>query len=294
MLLPAAKKQIADLKTQFDEHKKGKESLLKLIDEAEIAESVYNSNAIENSTLSLQETEHILLEMEVSRKVSLREVFEAKNLARIMEYLRQKRGQIFLSLDFLLFLHHMLISGISDEIAGRFRQENEYVKVGNHIAPPPEHVDRLLEENIEKFQQNTDQYFLEKISEFHLQFEHIHPFNDGNGRIGRILINLQLMESGFPPVILRDKEKKIYYQALKEYDQKRNIKRMTDILWLALMESLHKRLAYLKGETILPLTKLAEATGKSKQTILNAAKRQTIPAFREKGVWKIGFSIKKK
>lgn len=293
MLLPAAKKQIADLKTQFDEHKKGKESLLKLIDEAEIAESVYNSNAIENSTLSLQETEHILLEMEVSRKVSLREVFEAKNLARIMEYLRQKRGQIFLSLDFLLFLHHMLISGISDEIAGRFRQENEYVKVGNHIAPPPEHVDRLLEENIEKFQQNTDQYFLEKISEFHLQFEHIHPFNDGNGRIGRILINLQLMESGFPPVILRDKEKKIYYQALKEYDQKRNIKRMTDILWLALMESLHKRLAYLKGETILPLTKLAEATGKSKQTILNAAKRQTIPAFREKGVWKIGFALKK-
>lgn len=293
MLLPAAKKQIADLKTQFDEHKKGKESLLKLIDEAEIAESVYNSNAIENSTLSLQETEHILLEMEVSRKVSLREVFEAKNLARIMEYLRQKRGQIFLSLDFLLFLHHMLISGISDEIAGRFRQENEYVKVGNHIAPPPEHVDRLLEENIEKFQQNTEQYFLEKISEFHLQFEHIHPFNDGNGRIGRILINLQLMESGFPPVILRDKEKKIYYQALKEYDQKRNIKRMTDILWLALMESLHKRLAYLKGETILPLTKLAEATGKSKQTILNAAKRQTIPAFREKGIWKIGFAIKK-
>lgn len=293
MLLPAAKKQIADLKIQFDEHKKGKESLLKLIDEAEIAESVYNSNAIENSTLSLQETEHILLEMEVSRKVSLREVFEAKNLARVMEYLRQKRGQIFLSLDFLLFLHHMLISGISDEIAGRFRQENEYVKVGNHIAPPPEHVDRLLEENIEKFQQNTEQYFLEKISEFHLQFEHIHPFNDGNGRIGRILINLQLMESGFPPVILRDKEKKIYYQALKEYDQKRNIKRMTDILWLALMESLHKRLAYLKGETILPLTKLAEATGKSKQTILNAAKRQTIPAFREKGVWKIGFAIKK-
>lgn len=294
MLLPAAKKQIADLKTQFDEHKKGKESLLKLIDEAEIAESVYNSNAIENSTLSLQETEHILLEMEVRRKVSLREVFEAKNLARIMEYLRQKRGQIFLSLDFLLFLHHMLISGISDEIAGRFRQENEYVKVGNHIAPPPEQVDQLLEENIQRFQQNTDQYFLEKISEFHLQFEHIHPFNDGNGRIGRILINLQLMESGFPPVILRDKEKKIYYQALKEYDQKRNIKRMTDILWLALMESLHKRLAYLKGETILPLTKLAEATGKSKQTILNAAKRQTIPAFREKGVWKIGFSIKKK
>lgn len=293
-LLPAAKKQVADLKKEFDQYKKGKSALLKLIDESEIPESVYNSNAIENSTLSLQETEHILLEMEVSRKVSLREVFEAKNLARVNEYLRKKQGEIYLTLDFLLFLHHMLITGISDEIAGRFRQENEYVKVGNHIAPPPEHVDRLLEENIEQFKNDIDGYFLEKICRFHLQFEHIHPFNDGNGRIGRILINIQLMDLGLPPIILRDKEKKLYYQALKDYDQKRSTKKMCDILWLALMESLHKRIAYLKSYSIIPLTNLAEITGKSKQTLLNAAKRQTIPAFREKGLWKIGLPMKEK
>lgn len=293
MLLPAAKKQIADLKADFDQLKKGKEALLRMIDDTEIPEGVYNSNAIENSTLSLQETEQILLEMEVSRKVSLREVFEAKNLARVTDYIRQKKGQIHFSLDFILFLHHMLISGISDEIAGRFRQENEYVKVGNHIAPAPEHVDSLLEKNIADYQNDLDGYFLEKIARFHLQFEHIHPFNDGNGRIGRILTNIQLIELGLPPIIFRDKEKKEYYQALKEYDQSRKTKRMEDLLWLLLMESLHKRLAYLKALNIIPLTQLAEITGKSKQTILNAAKRQSIEAFREKGMWKIGVAMKK-
>ncbi|MCC6643796.1 Fic family protein [Candidatus Peregrinibacteria bacterium] len=294
MISLAAKKQIAELKAEFDQLKHGKDNLLKLIDESEIPESVYNSNAIENSTLSLQETEKILLEMEVSRKVSLREVFEAKNLARVMDYLREKKAQVHLSLDFILFLHHMLISGISDEIAGRFRQENEYVKVGSHIAPPPEHVDQLLEQNIGDYQNDLSGYFLEKIARFHLQFEHIHPFNDGNGRIGRLLTNLQLMELGLPPVIFRDKEKKLYYQALKEYDQSRKTKRLEENLWVALMESLHKRLAYLKGYNIIPLTKLAETTGKSTQTLLNAAKRQTIPAFREKGTWRIGIALKLK
>ena len=68
---------------------------------------------------------------------------------------------------------------------------------------------------------------------------------------------------------------------------------MEDLLWLLLMESLHKRLAYLKALNIIPLTQLAEITGKSKQTILNAAKRQSIEAFREKGMWKIGVAMKK-
>ncbi|MFZ2226375.1 MAG: hypothetical protein WA064_01985 [Candidatus Moraniibacteriota bacterium] len=84
------KKHIQELKGEYDKLSKGKESLLVLIDEAEIPESVYNSNAIENSTLTLKETEKILLEMEVSRDVSVREVYEAKNLFRVINYIRNK------------------------------------------------------------------------------------------------------------------------------------------------------------------------------------------------------------
>ncbi|MDP2951280.1 MAG: hypothetical protein Q8N55_02750 [bacterium] len=84
------KEKIKALKVEFNILRKGKESLLTILDEAEVPEAVYNSNAIENSTLTLQETEKILLDMEVSRDVSVREVFEAKNLARVIGYIRKK------------------------------------------------------------------------------------------------------------------------------------------------------------------------------------------------------------
>ena len=74
------------MREEYASLKSGKESLLDLINEAEVSESVYNSNAIENSTLTLNETEKILLEMELSRNVSIREVFEAKNLNQIISY----------------------------------------------------------------------------------------------------------------------------------------------------------------------------------------------------------------
>src|SRR5438552_18338297 len=100
------KKRLETLKAEYDSMRIGKESLLALVDEAEIPEAVYNSNAIENSTLTLKETEKILLDMEVSRDVSLREVFEAKNLARVMEYISTKSLQE-LSKEIILLLHQI-------------------------------------------------------------------------------------------------------------------------------------------------------------------------------------------
>ena len=115
-------KRIETLKKEYDRLKIGKESLLKMIDEAEVPESVYNSNAIENSTLTLKETEKILLEMEVSRNISLREVFEAKNLAQVMEYIRT-RIRDELSEEIILLLHQMLIGNFDESIAGRLRKK---------------------------------------------------------------------------------------------------------------------------------------------------------------------------
>ena len=137
------KKRIQDLKAAYDSLKKGKESLLAMVDEAEIPEGVYNSNAIENSTLTLKETEKILLDMALSRDVSVREVFEAKNLARVMQYKRDKGRELELNDESILLLHRMLIGGIDESIAGRFRREGEYVRVGTYIAPAPEHVGRM-------------------------------------------------------------------------------------------------------------------------------------------------------
>jgi len=285
------KSSIAELKKTFDTLRSGKSALLSIIDEAEVPESVYNSNAIENSTLTLKETERILLELETPRHVSLREVYEAKNLARVIEYTREKAKENNLTIDTTLFIHRMLLSHINDPVAGRLRKVGEYVRVGTFIAPPPEHVGRLTDKLFIEYENDFTGYFLDKIATFHLGFETIHPFLDGNGRIGRVVMNYQLLRLGFPRIIIRDKEKATYYRSFVEYRDDKKTKTMERVIALALMESLHKRITYLAGESIVPLSDVIRDQHVSPSAVLNAARRQTIPAFREKGVWKIKASI---
>ncbi len=286
------KNYIQELKSKFDSLRPGKESLLSMIDEAEIAEAVYNSNAIENSTLTLKETEKILLEMEIERDLSLREVYEAKNLARVVNYIRNKSQDKELDQETILLLHQMLIGGIDDKISGRFRKKGEYVRVGSYIAPAPELIETMMQEAIEEYRNSFDKYFIDKIAKFHLSFEHIHPFCDGNGRMGRAIINYQFQRIGFPGIIIRDKEKADYYSSFHDFDQKGKTERLEKIIALALIESFHKRLAYLESMKIITLKDYAKKHKSSVSAISNAAKRQTIPAFRERGAWKIGYSEK--
>lgn len=282
------RKRIKILKAEYDRLRTGKDTLLEMIEDAELPEGVYNSNAIENSTLTLKETEKILLDMEVSRHVDLREVLEAKNLARVMQYIRANHQPLELTKETILLLHRMLIGNINDGVAGRFRIKGEYVRVGTHVAPPPEQVESLLDVLLSEYSSDHESYFIDAIAKFHLDFETIHPFVDGNGRIGRVLINLQLRRFGYPPVIIRDKEKKEYYDAFKEYRQAKRAKIMERINALALLESLHKRNTYLRGEKVIELSGFGKRVRKPAPALLNAARRQSIPAFREKGVWKIG------
>lgn len=282
------------LKAEYDVLRKGKDSLLVMIDDAEVPESVYNSNAIENSTLTLKETEKILMDMEVNRDVSLREVYEAKNLARVIEYIRGKSKETEVTRELVLLLHQMLIGGIDDKIAGRFRGSGEYVRVGTHIAPAPEQVEKLMAAIFVEYTSDFSAYFLDKIAKFHLDFENIHPFCDGNGRIGRVLISYQLQRLGFPMIIIRDREKKEYYKSFGDYRDDKNVKTMEKVISLALMEALNKRITYLKGDKIIRLSEFIKKHGKSAPAITNAARRQNIPAFREKGVWEIGESFEYK
>jgi Fic family protein len=281
------RQRISQLYKQYQSLKPNKQALLDILDEAELPERVYNSNAIENSTLSLPETEKILLTQQVSRQISLREIFETKNLALVYGYIKKAKN-LALTPETILLLHKMLLTNIKDEIAGRFRQKDELVRVGSHIAVPGEFVSQRLQEATIEFEADLNNSLLFRIARFHCWFENIHPFSDGNGRIGRVLNNLLLLKQGFPVIIVRNKNKEQYYQALRVFDNTHNCQPMTRVIELALLESLHKRLAFLKSEKIMPLAEYAKTQKQSLSTLLNAARRQTVPVFREKGVWKIG------
>ena len=288
MLTKKQATKIDTLRQEYFQHAIGKEQLLKLISETEIHEQVYNSNAIENSTLSIEETEKILLQIDLDRYVSEREIHEAKNLARITEYIDNNAKDKVLSSDMMLFLHKILISNIDNDIAGRFREGNEYVRVGNHIAPAPSQIADELEQTFVRYKANISKNIVERIARFHLDFETLHPFIDGNGRIGRSLNNYLLIREEFVPINIRFLDRQEYYRAFQEFNIYEKTDIMEQIIYRALVNSYHKRLAYLKGLKIVTLNAYSKAHKLSYPNLINKAKRQTIPTFRERGVWMIG------
>lgn len=281
-------KKIDILRNRYYQSARKKGALLKLISETEVAEQVYNSNAIENSTLSLDETEKILLQIDLDRFISQRELFEAKNLARVIDYINGKAKQQELDNDMVLLLHKMLMANIRDDVAGRFRQKGEWVKVANHIACDPNQILDRIEDTFVEYNSTVNQSIITRIAVFHLNFENIHPFVDGNGRIGRVLNNYLLIREGYVPINIKFIDRALYYDAFKEFDEKRNSSIMEEIVGKAITNSFHKRLAYLDELEIITLSEYAKRTNISHSNLINKAKRQTIEAFLEKGVWKIG------
>lgn len=281
-------RQIQTLRERYYQAAIGKESLIQLLAEAEVAEQVYNSNAIENSTLSLEETEKILLQIDLDRFISQRELFEAKNLARVVTYIDHKAKELELTLPVILSLHKMLILNIRDDIAGRFRNANEYVRVGSHIAPAPHEITERLTKMLAEYNASAHENIIRRIAKLHLTFEHTHPFVDGNGRIGRVLNNFLLIREGFVPINIKFIDRQKYYQAFNEFDAKSATTIMEEIVGKALTNSYHKRLAYLEGKKIMTLREYAKVSKIAHSNLINKANRQTIEAFLEKGVWKIG------
>ncbi len=279
---------IQSLRERYYRALPGKESLIRTINEAEIPEHVYNSNAIENSTLTLEETEKILLQIDLDRFVSEREIFEAKNLARVTDYIEAKAKKAELSLELMLLLHKMLITNINEDIAGRFRRGDEWVRVGTHIGADPKNVEQLLGKMLAEYHSGARDHIAQRIARLHLTFENIHPFCDGNGRIGRVLNNYALIREGYVPINIAFINRAEYYSAFKEFENGGKTKLMEEIIGRALTASYHKRLAYLEDKRIISLVQYAKEMKLSHSNSINKANRQTIPAFMEKGEWKIG------
>ena len=280
--------KINSLRERYYKASIGKDALIKLIAEAEVAEQVYNSNAIENSTLTLEETEKILLQIDLDRFITEREIFETKNLARVVSYIDERAKEQELNSEVILSLHKMLLANIRDDVAGRFRIDNEYVRVGSHIAPNPKEVAGRLIKMLAEYNAASHENIIKRIARLHLTFEYIHPFVDGNGRIGRIINNYLLIREGFVPINIKFIDRKKYYEAFKEFDGKGLADIMEEIAGKALTNSYHKRLAYLEGKKIITLADYAKNNKLSHSNLINKANRQTIEAFLEKNVWKIG------
>ena len=271
MVRQAKKEVLSQLFQRYRACAQDNDAALYEIAMSELPEMVYHSNAIENSTLTLHDTEAIIMRDIITKDHEIREVFEAKNLAYVMTQLLNKPPEK-LTTELLLSLHALLMAGIRHDIAGRFRSGKQWVRVGSHVGANPD-----------------DEYFLDAIARFHAEFELIHPFLDGNGRIGRVIINQQLMQKGYPPIIIQSKHKhRDYYPLFDVYERTNRCDGFADLFALLLQESLHKRIALLSSRRVITVAQWAKRHGIAGNAAANKAARQTIPAFRMRGVWMIG------
>ena len=291
MINQVTRDKIDNLAKQYQELASQNKKAVEELTLSELPEMVYNSNAIENSTLTLEDTEDILMLGKIRTDHEIREIYEAKNLARAIEYLMNNKEKS-ISVELVLKLHKILLFNIRDEIAGRFRAGDEWVRVGTHIGANPEFVNGLMYELVRKYN-NDEEYFLNKIAYFHAEFENIHPFGDGNGRIGRLITNEQLDMLNLPPIIIPNKSKfEDYYPALDEYTKTGKTSKLADLFAGLLIEALYRRITRLTAKKIISVADWAKNNHINQQTATNKAIRGTIPAFRMRGHWMIDAEYK--
>ncbi len=189
---------------------------------------VYNTNAIEGSTITKEEVPEILHK----KKAKNEEEVETKGVAKAIEYLRKNEEE--LSLKLLLKLHELCFKG-SKDFAGVFRNVNVVVRnsLGQiiHTGVPKEELEDYLNDFIEWYKENENKFKpLVLAAIIHNQFEHIHPFQDGNGRVGRLLLNFVLIKNKYPPINILLEDRAEYYQTLQKYSKEDNLKPTLEFL----------------------------------------------------------------
>ena len=201
-------------------------------------EWTYNSNAIEGNTLTLRETKVVLEGITVGGK-SLREHFEAINHRNAILYVEELvAGQEPLSEWQIKSIHGLVLKGVDDDEAGRYRRENVVI-AGASTAPPDFlHLNEEMRELIIWHEGAEKLHPIERAAELHTRFVEIHPFIDGNGRTGRLLMNLELMKAGYPPAVIRKEDRLPYYDALDEACVSRSFDGITDLIVEAVQRSM--------------------------------------------------------
>jgi len=174
----------------------------------------YESNAIEGSSLTIKDVALILHEKRAAGK-DLREIYETLNTREAMELIFGNTLRI--NEKSIITLHKTLTKNTG--VAAGFKKLPNFILGRNVKTTPPEQVGRKMKELIEWYHKNEEMHPLQRASIFHGKFENIHPFDDGNGRVGRLLINVMLINHDYPPLIIRKTQRMSYFGCLEAFDK---------------------------------------------------------------------------
>ena len=238
----------ADAKKPVDGRYKSKESILQQIDrkkveldgrrpltageverlnEEFIIEYTYNSNAIEGNTLTLRETDLVLRGLTIDKK-PLKDHMEAVGHKEAFEFVSELvKNNVPISESVIKQIHYLVLADKKED-RGVYRRVPVRIMGAQHTPVQPYLIAPKMEELLRNFVESTE-HIVTKLARFHIEFEGIHPFIDGNGRTGRLLVNLELMKAGYPPIDIKFTDRIAYYNAFDEYHVKHNLSAMENL-----------------------------------------------------------------
>lgn len=191
--------------------------------------NTFNSNAIEGGGVTLRETSLILSEDITLSERSMKEQFDIKGHKGALDFIAELcEDNSALTESDVLQLHAFVLMYDRNN-AGVYRKNPVSIAGSEHNPPQPYLLPRLMEELVLNYANSKEDIF-DKIAKFHLDFENIHPFSDGNGRTGRLIINLELMKNGYLPVDIKFSDRERYFEACHDYDLTGSVEKMKSII----------------------------------------------------------------
>ena len=194
---------------------------LKRLRENFMVEYTYNSNAIEGNTLTLHETALVILEGLTIDSKPLKDHLEAVGHRDAFNYVIAISENDEPLSERIIKEIHSLVLMTDAENKGKYREVPVTILGALDTPPEPVYISEQMEKLLKAYAADT-RHTVEKIADFHIQFERIHPFIDGNGRTGRLIMNLELIKSGYPPVDVKFKDRRLYISCFRDYAETGN------------------------------------------------------------------------
>ena len=214
-------------KIELDNRRPLTEGELKRLNEEFTVEYTYNSNAIEGNTLTLRETDLVLRGLTIDQK-PLKDHLEAVGHKEAFEYVSELvKENAPLSERVIKQIHYLVLADKTED-RGVYRRIPVRIMGAQHEPVQPYLIIPRMEQLLHEYEESTE-HIVTKLAKFHIEFEAIHPFIDGNGRTGRLLVNLELMKAGFPPIDIKFTDRLTYYKAFDDYHVNHSLKTMEDL-----------------------------------------------------------------
>ncbi|MBP5134382.1 MAG: Fic family protein [Paludibacteraceae bacterium] len=238
-------KQIKSCKAKLDKARALTEGEQKRLYEDFIVEHTYNSNAIEGNTLTLRETDMVLRGLTIDKK-PLKDHLETVGYKDAFYFVIDLVKHTQPLTEYTIKQIHQLVLADKPSDRGVYRSIPVRIMGASHTPAQPYLIAPKMEYLIESYNE-SESNIVSKLAQFHIDFESIHPFVDGNGRTGRLLVNLELMKAGFPPIDIKFTDRMRYYAAFDEYHTNGSPEAMEKLFAEYLLQQLNDRLEILNG-----------------------------------------------